>query len=63
MNRALIFFLSAVLALALPAAQAEPAAWFWWASNTSQGRVCAQVSPGPGWDKVAGPYRNARCRP
>ena len=26
-------------------------------------RVCAQVSPGPGWERDGGPYEGPMCQP
>lgn len=45
------------------AAHAAPAPWFSWESLLNGHRVCAQTTPGPGWRKAAGPFRNAACRP
>jgi hypothetical protein len=41
--------------------QAEPAYWYRWQSKLDGRYVCAQVHPGEGWQKVGGPFRNARC--
>lgn len=62
MNTALIRLTCLLLALQALAAHAAPAAWFWWEGASTRDRVCAQVSPGPGWTRVAGPYNNARCQ-
>lgn len=43
------------------AAQSEPAAWYWWASKLDGARFCLQTSPGNGWYRDGGPYRNSRC--
>lgn len=48
------------LCLALPA-WAGNAAWYRWEGKGASGFVCAQTSPGEGWKKVAGPYRDAAC--
>jgi len=40
---------------------AAPAPWYWWHSRLDGQRYCAQTSPGSGWQKGAGPYRNLRC--
>jgi hypothetical protein len=42
-------------------AWSEPAAWYWWVSKIDGARVCLQTSPGDGWYRERGPYRNARC--
>lgn len=41
--------------------RAEPAPWYWWASKLDGARVCQQTSPGNGWYRAGGPYRNGRC--
>lgn len=43
-------------------AGAAPAPWYLWASQHDDRRICTQTSPGPGWTRVAGPYRDARCQ-
>lgn len=50
--------LSSLLALS---ALAAPAPWFLWESQLNGRRVCAQASPGPGWTRLTGPFRDARC--
>ncbi len=40
---------------------AAPAAWYTWASKLDGTHVCAQVSPGEGWTKLKGPYKDAQC--
>lgn len=62
MSRPALIVLSLSLALAAISALAAPAPWYVWASTTSAQRICAQISPGPAWRKVDGPYRNAACR-
>ncbi len=53
---------SLLLALLLSTpSQAEPAPWYWWISLIDGQRHCAQTSPGPGWRKGPGPYRDIRC--
>jgi hypothetical protein len=50
------------LALACPAVlHAAPAPWFQWRSKATGSLVCAQTPLGQGWEKFAGPYRDARC--
>lgn len=39
-----------------------PAAWQKWRSKTNSVTVCAQVSPGDAWERVDGPFRDARCQ-
>ncbi|PKO90324.1 MAG: hypothetical protein CVU16_10620 [Betaproteobacteria bacterium HGW-Betaproteobacteria-10] len=43
-------------------ASAEPAPWYWWVSKLDSARVCWQTSPGSGWYRAGGPYKNSRCR-
>jgi hypothetical protein len=40
---------------------ASPAAWFKWRSKLDSAVVCSQTTPGDGWEKFTGPYRDARC--
>lgn len=42
-------------------ATAAPAPWFVWRSKLNGAEHCAQASPGPGWERVRGPYRDLRC--
>ncbi|RJF99312.1 hypothetical protein [Noviherbaspirillum saxi] len=51
----------AVLLSGMCAAHAALAAWHIWRSLTDGGETCAQNSPGAGWERVAGPYKDARC--
>ena len=50
-----------IAALLCTAALAEPAPWWLWESVTTGNKVCAQTPLGPGWRKLLGPYRDARC--
>lgn len=43
------------------AALAAPAPWWLWESVTNGSKVCSQTPLGPGWRKLLGPYRDARC--
>jgi len=43
-------------------ASAKPAPWYWWASQLNDGRICLQTSPGDGWYRDGGPYKDSRCR-
>jgi hypothetical protein len=50
------------LALASPAVlNAAPAPWYQWRSKSTGALACSQTPLGPGWEKFAGPYRDARC--
>jgi len=55
-------WLGFVMTLAAPAIlNAEPAPWFQWRSKANGSLACAQTLLGPGWEKIDGPYRDARC--
>ncbi|GKS99445.1 hypothetical protein AVKW3434_08675 [Acidovorax sp. SUPP3434] len=43
------------------AAGAAPAPWYFWRSKVDGKRVCAQVSPGPGWERDSTPYDGPGC--
>jgi hypothetical protein len=61
--RSLSFLLSPGLALLLAAhaALAAPAPYFQWRSKLNGALACSQTPLGPGWERFAGPYRDARC--
>jgi|GEM_PF-905281 len=40
---------------------AAPAPWYQWSSKLNDGRYCAQTSPGHGWERGSGPYKDAHC--
>lgn len=40
---------------------AAPAPWYRWASLQTDSEICAQISPGAGWYKALGPFRDSRC--
>jgi len=44
------------------AVTAQPAPWFLWQSKANGATFCAQTAPGEGWERVAGPFRDAGCR-
>lgn len=52
------------LALAVIAAPlcAAPAPYYLWMSQLDGTRVCSQISLGPGWERVGGPFQDSRCR-
>lgn len=56
-----ILSLLMALGLAAQAAFAAPAPWFQWRSKLNGTLACSQTPLGPGWEKFAGPYRDARC--
>jgi hypothetical protein len=47
--------------LASTRAASAPAPWYKWRSKLDGTLVCAQTALGPGWDRVAGAYRDSRC--
>lgn len=52
--------------LVLPApllVQAAPAPWYYWRSLVDGQRVCAQTSPGPGWEQDSAAYEGPGCQP
>ncbi|WP_313872659.1 hypothetical protein [Rugamonas sp. DEMB1] len=55
--------LAAALGLGLYCASllAGPAPWYIWRSKVDGARVCHQTPLGPGWEVVAGPYRDSHC--
>lgn len=62
MNRAVR--LAAIGALLLgPLALAAPAPWYWWRSKVDGVRICAQNSPGSGWERDSGAYAGPGCAP
>jgi hypothetical protein len=38
-----------------------PAFWYKWRSKTDGTQFCAQISPGPAWERLATPYKDGRC--
>ena len=52
-----------VCTLAATAVLAAPAPWFYWRSKVDGQRVCAQTSPGAGWEKDSPPYDGPGCAP
>lgn len=47
---------------AMPAS-AAPASWYYWRSKVDGARVCAQTSPGPGWERDSQAYEGPGCQP
>ncbi|WCE10703.1 MULTISPECIES: hypothetical protein [Pseudomonas] len=52
----------ALLGLLATDVLAGPAAYWRWRSTTDNQEFCTQTPPGPGWIKVAGPFRDLQCR-
>lgn len=43
--------------------EAAPAPWFLWQSKITGGVICAQHSPGDGWQQLAGSFSTAgQCK-
>ena len=55
-----VLTLVAAALFALPAL-AAPAPWFYWRSKVDGVRICAQTSPGIGWEEDGGPYEGPQC--
>lgn len=53
--------MAVLLCLSLGAV-AAPAPWYLWRSKVDGKTFCFQVSPGEGWERVDGPFRDARCK-
>lgn len=51
----------AVLMLLSIQSWAAPAAWYQWRSKLNGDLVCRQTSPGPGWEKFSGPFKDVQC--
>jgi len=45
------------------AAWAAPAPWYYWRSKVDGVRICAQTSPGPGWERDSEAYAGPGCQP
>lgn len=44
-------------------APAAPAPWYYWRSKVDGARVCAQASPGHGWELDSAAYEGPGCHP
>ena len=55
--------LFALVLLAPLLVQAAPAPWYYWRSLVDGQRVCAQTSPGPGWERDSAPHEGPGCQP
>ncbi|MDA8456626.1 hypothetical protein M4R22_17845 [Acidovorax sp. GBBC 3334] len=53
--------LAGVAALLALETWAAPAPWHYWRSKVDGRRVCAQTSPGPGWERDSPPYDGPNC--
>ena len=54
-------FLTVVALLTAGAILAAPAPWYKWKSKLDGKVFCFQTSPGEGWERLSGPYKDARC--
>lgn len=43
-------------------AYAQGAPWYLWQSKIDGKTFCLQTSPGEGWERVGGPFKDSRCR-
>ncbi|WP_152221114.1 hypothetical protein [Pseudomonas sp. SCB32] len=50
------------LLLASLSAIAAPMPFYKWQSKVDGAYTCQQTSPGDGWQKIGGPFRDAGCR-
>ncbi|RYF27613.1 MAG: hypothetical protein EOO33_03805 [Comamonadaceae bacterium] len=61
-HRSAVTGVAACLLLACTAAAwSAPAPWYYWRSKIDGKRVCAQASPGPGWERYGEPYDGPGC--
>lgn len=42
---------------------AAPAPWYYWRSTVDGSKVCAQTSPGHGWERDSAAYDGPGCHP
>ena len=57
-----LFLLVASLLLISLSAVAAPMPFYKWQSKLDGRYACQQTSPGDGWQKIGGPFRDAGCR-
>ena len=57
-----LFLPLAALLMVSPCAGAAPMPFYKWQSKADGRYACQQTSPGAGWQKVGGPFRDAGCR-
>ena len=56
-------FTLALLTSLSPLVLAAPAPWYYWRSKVDGARVCAQTSPGHGWERDSAAYEGPGCQP
>lgn len=57
-----VFLLLPAALFAWQAASAAPMPFYRWQSKVDGSYACQQVSPGEGWIRIGGPFRDAGCR-
>jgi hypothetical protein len=59
-----VFYRIALVACLLSARPllAGPAPYYLWMSLVDGSRICTQISPGPGWKQMGGPFKDSVCR-
>lgn len=60
MSKRLSLALLAIVASTV--ALAQPAPWYLWKSKLNGKTTCAQTSPGEGWDRDGGPFKDGNCK-
>ena len=54
--------LAIALAMLAPPTLAAPAPWYYWRSKVDGVRLCAQTSPGHGWERDSAAYEGPGCQ-
>lgn len=57
-----IWLLAALSLWACPILWAAPAPWYYWRHLTQPMQVCAQTTPGPGWERISPPFAGPGCQ-
>jgi hypothetical protein len=60
-SRAAKFLLAVLFTVLAPLGIAKPAPWYWWASQTTEHRICAQSAPGAGWFRDSVAFKDSAC--
>jgi hypothetical protein len=55
------FLVATLLFLCAASALAQPAPWYKWKSKLNGKEICTQTSPGDGWERSDGPFKDGRC--
>jgi hypothetical protein len=53
--------LGIALTILAPSGWTKPALWYWWASQQTEHRVCAQSSPGAAWFRDSTAFTDSAC--